>query len=95
MNNNEAAAAVFLFAGMTIVLWKIIDTWAKTRLGRKNNQADTQLAETLQSLEQRFARVEVALDDLTGELHRVSESNGFLTRLLSERSREPGALDHR
>jgi hypothetical protein len=95
MNNNEAAAAVFFFAGLTIILWKVIDTWAKIRGSRKNNQADVQLAETLQSLEQRFARVEVAIDDLTSELHRVSESNGFLTRLLSERSREAGAVDQR
>jgi hypothetical protein len=37
--------------------------------------------------------VEVALDDVTSELHRVSDSHGFLTRLLSERTREPGTVD--
>jgi hypothetical protein len=94
MNNNEAAAAVFLFAGLTIVMWKFLDIWAKTRLSRKRDPVDDKLAETLQSLEQRFARVEVALDDVTSELHRVTEGNAFVTRLLSERSRDAGAVEH-
>lgn len=95
MNNNETAAAVFFFIGMTIVVWKALDTLLKLRGGRKSDTGNTAVAETLQSLEQRFARVEVAIDDLTSELHRVTESNGFLTKLLSERAREAGTIDRR
>jgi hypothetical protein len=91
MNGNETAALVFLIAGCCFVVGVIANVFLKLRAPRK----DAALTEALQSLEQRFARVEVALDDVTSELHRVSEGNGFLTRLLSERAKEPGVIDRR
>jgi hypothetical protein len=82
MNNNDAAAAVFLFLCGAVVIWKLLDTYVKVRGSRKNDG----VAETLQVLEQRFARVEVALDDLTTQLGRVAEGQQFLTKVLAERS---------
>jgi hypothetical protein len=89
VTDNEMVALIVLISGATTMVVAALWAFVKLRVGRKPDG----MAETLQSLEQRFARVEVAIDDLTGELHRVSESNGFLTRLLSERSREPGTVD--
>ena len=39
--------------------------------------------EALESLERRLARVEVALDDLTGEIGKISEGQQFLTQVLA------------
>jgi phosphatidate phosphatase APP1 len=91
MSNNETAATVFFIIGAALVLWKLLDTFVKVRGTRKNDGT----SQSLQALEQRFARVEVAIDDLTSEVHRVTESNGFLTRLLSERSRDAASIDRR
>jgi hypothetical protein len=91
MNNNEATALVFLIAGLCFALAIIANVVVKLRAPRK----DAGVADTLQALEQRFARVEVALDDVTSELHRVSESHGFLTKLLSDRSREASMIDRK
>jgi phosphatidate phosphatase APP1 len=91
MNNNETAATVFFIIGAALVLWKLLDTFVKVRGTRKNDGT----SDSLQALEQRFARVEVAIDDLTSEVHRVTESNGFLTRLLSDRSRDAESIDRR
>jgi hypothetical protein len=41
--------------------------------------------EALESLERRLARVEVALDDLTGEIGKIGEGQQFLTKVLAER----------
>lgn len=46
----------------------------------------------LAAVEQRLARVEVALDDLTTELGRVTEGQQFLTKVLTERAAAAGAL---
>ncbi|HWZ60387.1 MAG TPA: hypothetical protein VNW46_15515 [Gemmatimonadaceae bacterium] len=89
MTNNETAALIFLIAGCCVVVGIIANVFLKLRASRK----DSGVAEALQSLEQRFARVEVALDDVTGELHRLSEGHGFLTRLLSERPRDANMID--
>jgi hypothetical protein len=40
--------------------------------------------EALESLERRLARVEVALDDLTGEIGKISEGQQFLTKVLAD-----------
>jgi hypothetical protein len=42
----------------------------------------------LGAVEQRLARVEVALDDLASELGRVTEGQQFLTKVLTERASE-------
>jgi hypothetical protein len=91
MNKNDVTAFVFFVVGAAAIVWKLLDTYMKVRGTRKNDNT----AETLQALEQRFARVEVAIDDLTSEIHRVTESNAFLTRLLSERSRDAEPMDRR
>jgi hypothetical protein len=46
----------------------------------------------LTAVEQRLARVEVALDDLTTELGRVTEGQQFLTKVLTERAAAAGSL---
>jgi hypothetical protein len=48
----------------------------------------------LAAVEQRLARVEVALDDLASELTRVTEGQQFLTKVLTDRSADAvvGAL---
>jgi hypothetical protein len=91
MSKNDATALVFLIAGLCFAIAVIANAVVKLRAPRK----DAGLADTLQALEQRFARVEVALDDVTSELHRVSESNGFLTKLLSDRSRDASLIDRK
>jgi hypothetical protein len=42
----------------------------------------------LDAIEKRLARLEVAIDDMTSELTRVTEGQQFVTRLLGERSSE-------
>jgi hypothetical protein len=90
MTHEIATVAVFGIVGVVAIIGMCLQVLLKLRRPRE----DAGVSASLQSLEQRFARVEVAIDDLTTELHRVSESNGFLTRLLSERSREAGTVDH-
>ncbi|HZS61356.1 MAG TPA: hypothetical protein VFA43_18915 [Gemmatimonadaceae bacterium] len=40
--------------------------------------------EALELLERRLARVEVAIDDLTGEIGKISEGQQFLTKILAD-----------
>jgi uncharacterized membrane protein len=89
MNSNDAALGVFLIAGICFIVGIIVQGVVKLRTPKK----DATVARAIEALEQRFARVEVALDEVTSELHRVSEGNGFLTRLLSERGREVGKIE--
>jgi hypothetical protein len=42
-------------------------------------------ADAVQAYEKRLARVEVAIDDLTAAVGRVSEGQQFLTNVLSDR----------
>ncbi len=44
---------------------------------------------SLDALEKRLARVEVALDDLTTEIGRVGEGQQFLTKVLADRVGSP------
>jgi hypothetical protein len=46
-------------------------------------------AQALEAYEKRLARVEVAIDDLTVAIGRVSEGQQFLTNVLSERGVVP------
>lgn len=41
--------------------------------------------QALDQLERRLARVEVALDELTGEIGKIGEGQQFLTKVLAER----------
>jgi hypothetical protein len=49
-------------------------------------------AGALAAVEQRLARVEVALDDLATELGRVTEGQHFLTKVLTERAAVASSL---
>jgi hypothetical protein len=89
MTRYDTTAAVFFFVSAAAVLWKLLDTYVKVRASRKSPDG---VAETLQSLEQRFARVEVALDDLTTELGRLAQGQQFLTKVLADRGADPAAL---
>ena len=91
MTDNETLSVVFLIVGCVVALGIFANLVIKLRGTRK----DTGIAEALQALEQRFARVEVALDDVTTELHRVSEGQGSMTKLLSDRSRDASPIDRR
>ncbi len=51
-------------------------------------------ASALEAYEKRLARVEVAIDDLTGAIGRVTEGQQFLTNVLTERG-AVGALPSR
>lgn len=44
--------------------------------------------DALELLERRLARVEVALDDLTGEIGKIGEGQQFLTKVLAERTNQ-------
>jgi hypothetical protein len=46
----------------------------------------------LAAVEQRLARVEVALDELTSEFGRIADGQQFLTKVLTDRAADAGAL---
>jgi len=71
----EVAVPVSMF-GMIAVL-VIGSKW----IGYKRSSAAG--PEALESLERRLARVEVALDDLTGEIAKIGEGQQFLTKVLA------------
>lgn len=48
----------------------------------------------LDAIEKRLARLEVAIDDLTGELARVTEGQQFTNKLLVDRSPEMSRESH-
>ena len=61
---------------------------------KTSHSLPSQDAGGLAAVEQRLARVEVALDDLASELTRVTEGQQFLTKVLTDRSADAvaGAL---
>jgi hypothetical protein len=50
--------------------------------------------EELDAVEKRLARLEVAIDDLTTELSRVTEGQQFTNKLLADRSAEMSRESH-
>jgi hypothetical protein len=77
MDQNEAIVAVLSMAIGGGLLFSFISLWFKSRKGAGPSQ--------LASLENRLARVEVALDDVTAELGRMTESHQLLAKTLSDR----------
>jgi hypothetical protein len=76
MTGPEVAVPVALFASI-----------AATVLGSKwinYKRSASAGPEALESLERRLARVEVALDDLTGEIAKIGEGQQFLTKVLAD-----------
>jgi hypothetical protein len=82
VNPNDAIVAVLSMAIGAATLLSIVGMWLK---GRKNVAAST-----VAGFENRLARVEVALDDVTAELGRMTDAQQLLTKTLSER--QPQAL---
>ncbi len=62
-----------------------VKTWVW--VGVKYGQQSAKPKE-LDAIEKRLARLEVAIDDLTGELSRVTEGQQFTNKLLESRSAE-------
>jgi hypothetical protein len=81
----EVAVPVVMFASITATV-----LGAKWINYKRNSSAGPA---ALEALEHRLARVEVALDDLTGEIRQISEGQQFVTKVLAERANValPGA----
>jgi hypothetical protein len=77
MDQNEAIVAVMSTVVGCATLISLVFLWFRAR----RNVGAQQLA----SFENRLARVEVALDDVTAELGRMAESHQLLTKSLTER----------
>jgi hypothetical protein len=81
MSPNEAIVALGAVAILCGMMVSIVGMWYK---GRKNVGA-----QALASFENRLARLEVAMDDVTAELSRMTESHQLLTKALSDRQALP------
>jgi hypothetical protein len=75
----EALTTVFVFLSISGAIVGVAHYWAKTRIARLTHSGD---------VEKRLARLEVAIDDLTAEVSRVTEGQQIVTKLLAERSSE-------
>jgi hypothetical protein len=82
VNPNDAIVAVLSMAIGAATLLGLVRLWVN---GRKNVAAAT-----VASFENRLARVEVALDDVTAELSRMTDAQQLLTKTLADR--QPQAL---
>jgi hypothetical protein len=80
MPNDYVLALSIIFGGCGFVtLW----IWIALR-SRRNAGAPG--PEALLAFEQRLARLEVAVDDMSAAFGRVADGQQFLTKLLAERS---------
>ena len=82
MDQNDAIVAVMSVAICAATLLSLVRMWLN---GRKNVGAST-----VASFENRLARVEVALDDVTAELGRMTDAQQLLIKALADR--QPQAL---
>lgn len=82
MDQNDAIVAVMSVAICAATLLSLVRMWLS---GRKNVAAST-----VASFENRLARVEVALDDVTAELGRMTDAQQLLIKALADR--QPQAL---
>jgi hypothetical protein len=71
-----------------IVLASLAAVTVWVYVGVKYGTKDQTKPEQLDAIEKRLARLEVAIDDMTSELTRVTEGQQFVTKLLGERSSE-------
>lgn len=75
-----ASVVLIVLASLAAVtVWVVV--------GVKYGQAPTK-PEQLDAIEKRLARLEVAIDDMTNELTRVTEGQQFVHKLLGERASE-------
>ena len=70
-----------------IVVCSLVAVTVWVWVGVKYGQQQTK-PEALDAIEKRLARLEVAIDDLTHELSRVTEGQQFTNKLLADRSSE-------
>ncbi|HTD61730.1 MAG TPA: hypothetical protein VK679_13850 [Gemmatimonadaceae bacterium] len=64
---------------VAVTIW----VWVGVKYGTQQSKP-----EALDAIEKRLARLEVAIDDLTTELSRVTEGQQFTNKLLADRSPE-------
>jgi prefoldin subunit 5 len=64
---------------VAVTIW----VWVGVKYGTQQHKP-----EALDAIEKRLARLEVAIDDLTSELSRVTEGQQFTNKLLADRSPE-------
>ena len=83
MNPGEAYAGMVFFASIALVVVGV--GHYATKVMRLRNERLKPSAD----VEMRLARLEVAIDDMAGELARVTEGQQFVTKLLAEKSSEP------
>jgi len=81
VDQNEAIVTVMTIAISAATLISIVRMWVQ---GRR-----AVAASALTGLEGRLARVEVALDDVTAELGRMTDSQQLLMKMLAERQALP------
>ena len=88
--NSDAAMAVALFLSTASVVWSAAFAWSRWLV--RPRESITTFPEHQEYLERRLARVEHAVDAITGELTRLGEAQRAMGRLLAER---PPAVDPR
>lgn len=81
MSQDEAIVAVLTMAVGCATLLSLVKMWLQSR----KNVGPQALA----NVENRLARVEVALDDVTTELGRMTEANQVLVKALTDRQALP------
>ena len=81
--NSDAAMAVALFVSTASVAWSAAFAWSRW-LARPRESIAT-FPEHQEYLERRIARVEHALDAITGELAQLGEAQRAMGQLLAER----------
>jgi hypothetical protein len=69
----------------SVTLW----IWMVTR---KRRQGDAPAAAALAAVEQRLARLEVAVDDMATALQQVTEGQHFVTKVLTDRAADRATL---
>jgi hypothetical protein len=80
------AIAVMATVGSFVTLW----VWMIRSTRRKAFADPTEAFQAMeQRLEQRLARLEVAVDDMSAALGRVTDGQQFLTKVLAQRSESP------
>lgn len=79
MHPADAFAAIFVFASLSGMIVGVARYWYKARVAKLQSPNDA---------EKRLARLEVAIDDMTAELMRVSEGQQMMTKLLTDRASE-------
>jgi hypothetical protein len=77
MDQNEAIVTVLTLAVCAATLLSLVRMWLKSR--------QTVAASTVAQFENRLARVEVALDDVTSQLGQMTEAQQLLTKVLTEK----------